>query len=150
MRQWLRASILGSNDGLVSNASLMVGVASAKVGNLAGIGLAGIAAGSMSMAVGEYVSVRSEGSTKEALQAAGASSLSFAIGGAIPLLGAFMPHKDVFVILFTIIGLFIAGVLSAKVADKPYVLTVFRIVMGGILGMIITAGIGALAHTAGM
>ena len=58
---WLRAAVLGSNDGLVSTASLMIGIAAAnKSGFLITAGLAGIAAGSMSMAVGEYVSVKSQ------------------------------------------------------------------------------------------
>ena len=58
---WLRAAVLGSNDGLVSTASLMIGIAAAhKSDFLITAGLAGIAAGSMSMAVGEYVSVKSQ------------------------------------------------------------------------------------------
>jgi VIT1/CCC1 family predicted Fe2+/Mn2+ transporter len=58
---WLRAAVLGSNDGLVSTASLMIGIAAAnKTDVLISAGLAGIAAGAMSMAVGEYVSVKSQ------------------------------------------------------------------------------------------
>ena len=60
---WLRAAVLGANDGLVSTASLMIGVAAARAGEqsfLITAGAAGIAAGAMSMAVGEYVSVRSQ------------------------------------------------------------------------------------------
>lgn len=58
---WLRAAVLGSNDGLVSTSSLMIGVAAASKGDLLiTAGLAGIAAGAMSMAVGEYVSVKSQ------------------------------------------------------------------------------------------
>ncbi len=58
---WLRAAVLGANDGLVSTASLMIGVAAAgKNEFLLTAGLAGITAGAMSMAVGEYVSVKSQ------------------------------------------------------------------------------------------
>jgi VIT1/CCC1 family predicted Fe2+/Mn2+ transporter len=58
---WLRAAVLGSNDGLVSTASLMIGIAAANKSDfLITAGLAGIIAGSMSMAVGEYVSVKSQ------------------------------------------------------------------------------------------
>jgi len=58
---WLRAAVLGSNDGLVSTASLMIGIAAANKSDfLVTAGLAGIAAGAMSMAVGEYVSVKSQ------------------------------------------------------------------------------------------
>lgn len=65
---WLRAAVLGANDGLVSTASLMIGVAAAQAGDnsfLITAGAAGIAAGAMSMAVGEYVSVRSQNDIEE-------------------------------------------------------------------------------------
>ena len=65
---WLRAAVLGANDGLVSTASLMIGVAAARAGEqsfLVTAGAAGIAAGAMSMAVGEYVSVRSQNDIEE-------------------------------------------------------------------------------------
>lgn len=63
---WLRAAVLGANDGLVSTASLMIGVAAANADSfLITAGLAGIAAGAMSMAVGEYVSVRSQNDIEE-------------------------------------------------------------------------------------
>ena len=63
---WLRAAVLGVNDGLVSTASLMIGVVSAQKNDFViTVGLAGIAAGAMSMAVGEYVSVRSQNDIEE-------------------------------------------------------------------------------------
>ena len=65
---WLRAAVLGANDGLVSTASLVVGVAAAATGH-GGIliaGVAGLAAGAMSMAAGEYVSVSSQSDTEQA------------------------------------------------------------------------------------
>lgn len=65
---WLRAAVLGANDGLVSTASLVVGVAAAATGH-GGIliaGVAGLAAGAMSMAAGEYVSVSSQSDTEKA------------------------------------------------------------------------------------
>ena len=63
---WLRAAVLGANDGLVSTASLMIGVVSAQKNDFViTAGLAGIAAGAMSMAVGEYVSVRSQNDIEE-------------------------------------------------------------------------------------
>ncbi|CAB4748725.1 unannotated protein [freshwater metagenome] len=63
---WLRAAVLGANDGLVSTASLMIGVAAAKAdGFLITAGIAGISAGAMSMAVGEYVSVRSQNDVED-------------------------------------------------------------------------------------
>lgn len=64
---WLRASVLGANDGIVSTASLIVGVASASVGEqeILITGVAGLIAGAMSMAAGEYVSVSSQSDTEQ-------------------------------------------------------------------------------------
>ena len=65
---WLRAAVLGANDGIISTASLMLGVAAAHVahGNIMLTGVAGLTAGAMSMATGEYVSVFSQADTEEA------------------------------------------------------------------------------------
>ncbi|MBM3656006.1 MAG: VIT family protein [Actinobacteria bacterium] len=63
---WLRAAVLGVNDGLVSSAALMIGIVSAQKNDyVITVGLAGIAAGAMSMAVGEYVSVKSQNDIEE-------------------------------------------------------------------------------------
>lgn len=114
--QWLRAAVLGANDGLVSTASLMVGVGAVKQDMKVMIlsGFASLVAGACSMAIGEFVSVYSqldieisqikrdnkkrgkdqeeEGKEEEDLpnpfQAAGASALAFAVGAMVPLLGA--------------------------------------------------------------
>src|SRR6188472_3158414 len=65
---WLRAAVLGANDGIVSTASLVVGVAAAaaKPGDVLVAGVAGLVAGAMSMAAGEYVSVSSQSDTEQA------------------------------------------------------------------------------------
>jgi vacuolar iron transporter family protein len=65
---WLRAAVLGANDGVVSTASLLVGMASAGVGhdNVMLAGVAGLVAGAMSMAAGEYVSVSSQADIERA------------------------------------------------------------------------------------
>src|SRR5512144_2547108 len=65
---WLRAAVLGANDGIVSTASLVLGVAAAGAthGNVMVAGIAGLVAGAMSMAAGEYVSVRSQADSEEA------------------------------------------------------------------------------------
>ena len=65
---WLRAAVLGANDGIVSTASLIVGVAAAAVTQNAVLiaGIAGLVAGAMSMAAGEYVSVSSQSDTEQA------------------------------------------------------------------------------------
>ena len=65
---WLRAAVLGANDGIVSTASLVLGVAAAHAthGNIMIAGVAGLVAGAMSMAAGEYVSVHSQADTEKA------------------------------------------------------------------------------------
>jgi vacuolar iron transporter family protein len=65
---WLRAAVLGANDGILSTSSLVLGVAAthATHGNVMVAGVAGLVAGSMSMAAGEYVSVHSQADTEQA------------------------------------------------------------------------------------
>ncbi len=75
---WLRAAVLGANDGLVSTASLMVGVATsgAPTGAILTAGIAGLAAGAMAMAAGEYVSVSSQADIEHADRAKEAAELA--------------------------------------------------------------------------
>ncbi|MCB1649094.1 MAG: VIT family protein [Pseudomonadales bacterium] len=65
---WLRAAVLGANDGIVSTASLIIGVAAAgaELGSILLAGVAGLVAGAMSMAAGEYVSVSSQSDVEKA------------------------------------------------------------------------------------
>lgn len=79
---WLRAAVLGANDGIVSTASLIVGVAAAAAtpGEVLIAGVAGLVAGAMSMAAGEYVSVSSQSDTEQADLARERKELSDNIG----------------------------------------------------------------------
>ena len=216
---WLRAAVLGANDGLVSTAALMIGVAAAgKTDLLMTVGLAGISAGAMSMAVGEYVSVRSQNDIEESdrqleiehlaadpegellelqhiyiarglspelaltvaqemhkmdplaahlrdelgqhphtkarpVQAAIASALSFTAGGFIPFLGALAPtfgEKAWSIVAFTVAGLVLTGILSARTAGSKLLVPTIRVIIGGCLGMLITAAIGKIAHISGI
>ena len=216
---WLRAAVLGANDGLVSTAALMIGVAAAeKQDFLVTAGVAGITAGAMSMAVGEYISVRSQNDIEESdrlieiahleanpeaeltelqhiyidrgltpelalqvalamhrkdpleahlrdelgqhpstkarpIQAAFASAISFTLGGLIPFIGAFAPTlgtKAWSIVLFTLAGLILTGVVSAKTAGSKLLSPTLRVLIGGSLGMAITAGIGRIAHISGI
>jgi VIT1/CCC1 family predicted Fe2+/Mn2+ transporter len=65
---WLRATVLGANDGILSTSSLVLGVAAAHATHSNGMiaGVAGLVAGAMSMAAGEYVSVHSQADTEQA------------------------------------------------------------------------------------
>ena len=214
---WLRAAVLGANDGLVSTASLMIGVTAANPGEnsfLITAGVAAIVAGAMSMAVGEYVSVRSQNDVEESdkqmeidhlaadpdgelmelaeiyvgrgltpelaeevarqmhardpleahlrdelgqtpqnkarpLQAALASAASFTVGGLIPFAGAFAPTPGTIalsIVGFTLAGLLVTGILSAKTAGKAIFGPTVRVMLGGAFGMAVTAGIGRLLH----
>ncbi|CAB4565879.1 MAG: VIT family protein [Actinobacteria bacterium] len=216
---WLRAAVLGANDGLVSTAALMIGVAAAgKNDFLLTAGVAGITAGAMSMAVGEYVSVRSQNDVEESdrllemehlatdpeselielqhiyiqrgltpdlamqvaqqmhqkdaleahlrdelgqhphtkarpIQAAIASAISFTSGGLIPFAGAFAPTvgaKFWSIVVFTLGGLLITGVVSARLAGSRILSPTLRVMLGGSLGMLITAGIGKIANISGL
>ncbi len=75
---WLRAGVLGANDGIVSTAALVVGVAAATtdIGAIATAGTAGLLAGAVSMALGEYVSVSTQRDTERALIAKETDELS--------------------------------------------------------------------------
>ncbi|CAN2192305.1 COG1814 Uncharacterized membrane protein [Candidatus Nanopelagicaceae bacterium] len=217
---WLRAAVLGANDGLVSTASLMIGVAAARVSDsfLITAGIAGISAGAMSMAVGEYVSVRAQNDVEESdrlleiehlavdpegeflelveiyvnrgltpelarevveqmhakdpleahlrdelgqfentrarpVQAAVASALSFTMGGLIPFAGAFAPTAGavaVSIVSFTLVGLLATGIISARTSGSAILKPTIRVLIGGCLGMAITAGIGHFAHVSGI
>ena len=65
---WLRAAVMGANDGIVSTASLILGVAAAQASkhDILVAGVAGLVAGAMSMAAGEYVSVSSQADSEKA------------------------------------------------------------------------------------
>ena len=65
---WLRAAVLGANDGIVSTAGIVIGVAAATAERVPVLtaGIAGLAAGALSMAVGEYVSVSTQRDTEQA------------------------------------------------------------------------------------
>jgi VIT1/CCC1 family predicted Fe2+/Mn2+ transporter len=197
----------------------MIGVAAAgKNDLLITVGLAGISAGAMSMAVGEYVSVRSQNDVEESdrlleiehlatdpegelvelqhiyiarglspelaltvaqemhkkdplaahlrdelgqypqtkarpVQAAIASALSFTAGGFIPFIGAFAPTlgaKAWSIVGFTVVGLLLTGILSARTAGSKLLVPTVRVIIGGCLGMLITAGIGKIAQISGI
>jgi VIT1/CCC1 family predicted Fe2+/Mn2+ transporter len=87
------------------------------------------------------------------MQAAIASALSFTAGGLVPFLGAFAPTlggKALSIIATTFIGLIIAGIISAKTAGAGVGRTTLRIVIGGALGMSITALVGQIANLSGI
>ncbi|KAL6633884.1 hypothetical protein ACP70R_026555 [Stipagrostis hirtigluma subsp. patula] len=171
--QWLRAAVLGANDGLVSVASLMIGVGAVNdaAGAMLVSGLAGLVAGACSMAIGEFVSVyaqydiqvahaersRSGGddsgsstsSEEESLprptQAAAASALAFAAGGALPLLaGGFVrpwAARVAAVCAASSLGLAGFGAAGAYLGGASVVRSGARVLLGGWLAMAVTYGV---------
>ena len=211
---WLRAAVLGANDGIVSTACLVLGVAAAthELGPIIVAGLAGLVAGALSMAVGEFVSVGSQLDTERAdiaretkelaampsreleelvhiyidkgltpdlaravaveltakdalavhlseelgitdqtrarpFQAAASSSLAFALGSALPLIGVVVApegSRTYLTIGVSIGALGGLGALGAKLGGAPTLRAVTRVVVGGGAAMAITMAIGAL------
>ena len=88
------------------------------------------------------------------VQASIASAISFTIGGLIPFLGFYLPilqsSNSIRITAVTIVGLTVAGFVSAKTAGTHLVKATLRVVLGGILGMLITGAIGAFAHSVGI
>lgn len=161
---WLRAGVLGANDGIVSTAALVVGVAAATPDpvHILTAGFAGLSAGAMSMAVGEYVSVSTQrdaerdslGVGEEELtspwHAALASMVAFVAGAVIPLLAvAFAPvaWKVGVTWAAALTGLALTGYVSALLTGTPRLRPVVRNIVGGTLAMGVTFGIGALVGT---
>ncbi|KMT19513.1 hypothetical protein BVRB_1g011360 [Beta vulgaris subsp. vulgaris] len=177
--QWLRAAVLGANDGLVSTASLMMGIGAVKQDVKAMIltGFAGLVAGACSMAIGEFVSVYSQldieiahrkrekireiiekvDEEKEALpnplQAALASALAFSVGALVPLLAAsFITEYKVRVgVVVAAVTLALAGFgwLGAVLGGAPVVRASFRVLVGGWLAMAVTFGLTKLMGSTG-
>jgi vacuolar iron transporter family protein len=211
---WLRAAVLGANDGIVSTASLVVGVAAASssVEAVLVAGSAGLVAGALSMGVGEYVSVSTQRDTEKALiekerhelatnpefefeelvaiyqgkgltpetarvvaheladhdefaahldaelgidpnnlsnpwHAAYASAVAFFCGALVPLAMVLVAPPQVRVLVISggvVFALFVTGSLSAHVGGSSKRTAVFRVVLGGLLAMCITFGVGKL------
>lgn len=215
---WLRAGVLGANDGIVSVAGIVVGVAGATAarGPVFTAGLAGLVAGAVSMALGEYVSVSSQRDAEHALmaqerrelhespeeelaeltalyrakglsqatarrvaeeltahdalgahldaelgidpedladprQAAAASALSFTVGALLPLLAILLPPQGWRVpvcVLAVLAALALTGIISARLGGANPRRAVLRVLIGGVLGLAFTYGVGHLFGTA--
>jgi len=214
---WLRAGVLGANDGVVSTAAIIFGVAGASAthGTVMLAGIAAVAAGAMSMGVGEYVSVSTQRdleqtelerekielarsperqlailarlfeqrgvtpkvaaqvarqmSKKDALSvharaelgidpdnvtkpwaAAMASMLSFLVGGAIPIVALLLSPRAIEIWLAgvaVLIAMALTGFVSARLGRTPVGRSILRNVVGGLLALAITYGVGNLAGT---
>lgn len=217
---WLRAAVLGANDGIVSVSSVIVGVAGASSDTkfILTAGVAALVAGALSMAVGEYVSVSTQRDTEKALMAkekyelenlpeqeleelvviyegkglsrataevvakeltdkdayaahldaelgidpnnltdpihaAYASGAAFFCGAIIPIIAVIIAPagwKIVFTFVSVLIALIFTGTLSAHAGGANKTKATIRVVLGGIIAMVVTFGIGKLFGVAGI
>lgn len=215
---WLRAGVLGANDGIVSTAGIVIGVAGATSSRtvLITAGVAGLVAGAMSMAVGEYVSVSTQKDTEKALlikerreleetpdeeleeltgiyeakgipralaeevahhltahdalgahaeaelgidpenltsptHAAIASFIAFTVGSMLPLLAIILPPltwRVPVTVVAVVLALGGTGWLAAGLGSSPVSRSVWRNVVGGLVAMAVTYGIGTLVGRA--
>ncbi|KAK7246793.1 hypothetical protein RIF29_41663 [Crotalaria pallida] len=175
--QWLRAAVLGANDGLVSVASLMMGVGAVKENITAMLlaGFAGLVAGACSMAIGEFVSVYTQYDIEMAqikrdrqvineevereklpnpFQAALASALAFSVGAIVPLLAALF-IRDYKIRLGVVaavasLALLIFGGVGAVLGRTPVTKSCVRVLIGGWMAMAITFGLTKLVAHVGL
>lgn len=173
---WLRAGVLGANDGIVSIAATVVGVAGAStaVSSIAIAGLAALVAGALSMAAGEYVSVSSQRDAEQTALARGqviesvvereheaeltnpwhaaiASFIAFLLGGVVPLAVVLLPWGALRVpatFAAVAVALVVTGLVSARFSGARPQRSVLRNVVGGSLAMAVTWGVGALVGLA--
>ncbi|KAG8066807.1 hypothetical protein GUJ93_ZPchr0004g39354 [Zizania palustris] len=172
---WLRAAVLGANDGLVSTASLMLGVGAVKAEARAMVvsGFAGLLAGACSMAIGEFVSVCSQrdvelaqlerdgkrgGEEEKGLpspaQAAAASAMAFSLGAVLPLLAAgFIVNyrlRVAVVVAVATAALAAFGCVGAVLGRAPVLRSSARVLIGGWAAMAVTFGLMRLFKASGI
>ncbi|KAM0926000.1 hypothetical protein ACQ4PT_003856 [Festuca glaucescens] len=172
---WLRAAVLGANDGLVSTASLMLGVSAVKHDMRAMVvsGFAGLLAGACSMAIGEYVSVCSQRDVELAqlerdgrrggdeerdlpspVQAAAASALAFSVGALLPLLAAGFivgyRMRVAVVVAVATMALAAFGCVGAVLGRAPVARSCARVTVGGLAAMGVTFGLMRLFRASGI
>jgi predicted membrane protein (TIGR00267 family) len=170
---WLRASVLGANDGIVSTAGIVMGVAGATTDNSAILiaGVAALVAGSISMAGGEYASVSAQRDSEIAsrlkqagaksksskdehvspIAAAFASFISFALGSVLPIVaisGPWVEYRETATIVSVVISLAITGYVAARIGEAKPLRPVLRNVVVSLLTMAAAYGVGTLLGVA--
>jgi VIT1/CCC1 family predicted Fe2+/Mn2+ transporter len=170
---WLRAGVLGANDGIVSVAATVLGVvgATSESRPILIAAVASLVAGALSMAAGEYVSVSSQRDAERMARqhassggasdaevalieltnphhAALASFLAFMAGGMVPALVVLAPwwgdRRDVATFCAVVMALVATGWISARFSGAPVGRSVGRVVLGGSVAMIVTFVIGTV------
>jgi VIT1/CCC1 family predicted Fe2+/Mn2+ transporter len=170
---WLRAAVLGANDGIVSTAGIVMGVAGATTDNSAILiaGVAALVAGSISMAGGEYASVSAQRDSEIAsrlkqsgtntkfakdehvspMAAAFASFISFALGSVLPIVamsGPWIEYREAATIVSVVIALAITGYVAAIIGGAKPLRPVLRNVLVSLITMAAAYGVGTLLGVA--
>lgn len=170
---WLRAAVLGANDGIVSTAGLVMGVAGATTDNTAILiaGIATLVSGSISMAGGEYASVSAQRDSEIAarikhegkhrkfpkdehvspMSAAVASFISFALGSVLPIVaitGPWVGYREIATIISVVISLAITGYVAAIIGGAKPLRPVLRNVAVSLVTMAAAYGIGMVLGVA--
>jgi VIT1/CCC1 family predicted Fe2+/Mn2+ transporter len=162
---WLRAAVLGANDGIVSIAGVVIGVASAGAdkGNIMLAGIAAVVAGAISMGGGEYTSVSAQKDAELAhgrnpkntsahpWAAAFSSFVAFTAGAMLPLLAILGPWDNYRVEVTgaaVVLALAITGFWAAKVGNSPAFKSVLRNVLVSIVTVGLAYGIGTVLGVA--
>jgi len=170
---WLRAAVLGANDGIVSTAGIVMGVAGATTDNAAILvaGIAALVAGSISMAGGEYASVSAQRDSEIAsrikhegrprkfakdehvspMAAAVASFVSFALGSVLPIVaisGPWTQYRELATIISVVISLAITGYVAAVIGGAKPLRPVLRNVIVSLVTMGAAYGVGSLLGVA--
>jgi vacuolar iron transporter family protein len=160
----MRAAVLGANDGIVSTASVLMGVAGASASSRAlfTAGMAALVAGALSMAVGEYVSVSSQrdaekvnsaladeadhdGEFTDPYHAAIASLLAFTVGGLVPFVAVLVAPENIQIpvtVVAVVVALIFTGYFSATVGGASRRQAILRVIVGGLIAMAVTYFIG--------
>lgn len=159
---WLRAGVLGANDGIVSVAAVVVGVAAATTNNamIIASGLAALVGGALSMALGEYVSVSSARDAQRASKvpvppdeivnpwhAGLASALAFIAGALLPFLAVVVVDgtaKIPVTVVAVLLALVLTGGVGARLGGAAPTRAVIRVLTGGTLTLALTFAVGSL------
>ena len=163
---WLRAGVLGANDGIVSVAAVVVGVAGVTnaTGPIVVAGLAAVLGGAISMALGEYVSVSSQTDSQKAMgvdddevvspwHAALASAVAFLAGSVLPMLAVLLPPPSVRVpvtFVAVLVALAITGGVGAWIGRANVGRAALRVVIGGALALAATFAVGSWLGASGV
>jgi VIT1/CCC1 family predicted Fe2+/Mn2+ transporter len=149
---WLRAAVLGANDGLISTASLVAGVAAAGSGRHAVLlaGVAGLIAGAMSMAAGEYVSVSSQADSENADLARERRELATdPVGERAELTGIYTPESRIVWVVTSsaLLLLVVLGALAARIGGAKIVRGALRVAFWGAMAMAFSTFVGRAFET---